>query len=268
MTNHGLEFSVAVITDESWCRGYKADDSGVEKFYDLAIAVLSFRFSKGPVSYPGLLLADDASRNMYHRVLSREGYATVKVPAYLARLAKPTKICLSDHEVYRVVRTAAMAGTHVLVQSTDFKVVRVLVRGCTWYDEEYSLRLHASVQEEPQEALFKIMHKTDREPCFFLLLSNTVVVSELISPNYSQQEHWKFRQLGMAVVANETGETILRSNLGLAAHSISVGSERKIFHELGNGEVKIVMEEGRVYQDHSWQLRLLTSYRKNKSSRW
>lgn len=258
VTNRGIEIEVLVITRENWFVDTQADQTGVQKRFDLAIAILPLKPAEGVSGYLGMLLSGNSLERRYNRISSHEGYATVKVPAKLAVLAKKQKICLSEVPVYREWRTLDARSKLVLVKSIGFQIQDVFVHRCDWSKGDQSLMLHPEIPEEFQESLLRIVDEKDRESRFYLLVSNSVIVPDTILPPYSRTDYWRFRKIGIAVVRNDYAEKLFRSASGLPQQGLMT-KEQNLTVNLGSVKAKITLEEKVVYWDIIYILNIIAT---------
>jgi hypothetical protein len=240
ITNRGIEIQVLVITRKTWFILVGPDSTGVQKRYDLAIAVLPFRTSEKASVYLGMLLSGNSSEGTYNRISSPEGCTTVKVPARLALLAEPQKICLSEELVYCESRHFTTRTKFVIIDSVGFHLHRVLVNGCEWDKCEQCLMLHPGHPQESQEALLKFVDEKDGESTFYLLISNS------IRPAFSRED-WPLRVLGITIVQNNDAENLFSNALELSEHGLR--AEEKIIVKMGNIRAVASLERKLVYWD-------------------
>jgi hypothetical protein len=245
-TNRGTELRTLLV-DENWFRESVSKDSGIGKRYDYGIVVLPFKYAKDPKSYAGFLICGNASLGIYNRI-DYKGFPTVKVPARLARRAKPKEICLSSISIYHEWRSSpAYVSTDqfVFFEFKGFKVEAVTVRCCEWDEDDQSLRLFRAVPEEFQEALFKIADRIRPELSFYLLLSNSLILPAAL-PSPRPAEVWRFRRLTMEVVTDEYGKRLFTTGLHQQAALTEV--RKKTIH-LNDSTAVVTLEQNFVYWD-------------------
>jgi hypothetical protein len=236
VTNCGIELQVRIITSKTWFVTIGPDSTGVQKRYDLAIAVLPFRTSEKAGRYIGMLLSGNSSEDTYTRVSSHEGYVTVKVPTRMAVLAESKRICLSDRPVYGESRHSIPGSKFVVIESRGFHLRRVLGNGCEWDEQEQCL-----VLQESQEALLRFVDEKHSESAFHLLVSD-------YWPPICLLDDCQFPGLGIAIVQNDYAANLFRNPLELSQHSLRADKQRVVV-KMGDTEVVASLDRKKVYTD-------------------
>jgi Heterokaryon incompatibility protein (HET) len=250
ITNRGIEIQVLVITRKDWFVLIGPDSTGVQKRYDLAIAVLPFRASEKSSLYLGMLLSGNSSEGTYNRISSLEGCENVKVPARLALLAEPKKICLSEEPVYYESRSFTTSSKFVIIDTLGFHLHRVLVNGCEWNKSEQCLLLHPGHPQEPQEALLGFANEKHCEFAFYLLISNSI-------PPGVSQEDWHFRILGITIVQNDYAERLFSNASEMSQHGLRA-EEKSITVKMGDFRAVASLENKQIYWDPIYTLKIIT----------
>jgi hypothetical protein len=249
ITNRGIETQVEVITHNTWLCKLGLDSRGVVKTYDLAIAILPFRTSEKEYIYLGILLSGNSLDGTYHRVSSYEGCMTVKVPARLALLAKPKRICLSDEPVYRELRYFNPAKYVVIIECKGFCLHHVLGDGCEWNTSQQCLTLQA-----PQSVLLRFVDEKHRESDFHLLISPIPPTSNFVKGEKDEGEEEgddderDYRRFGITIVKNDHAEKLFNNALELSI-LVPMASERKVTVNMGNSHAIASLERKLVYTD-------------------
>jgi hypothetical protein len=227
--NCGFEVELLLITNKAWFVENLIEHTGIQKTYDLAIALLPLRPSKTVIEYLGLLLSGDSRAHIYNRISSTSGASTVRIHGRFAARAHYQKICLTNQQAAREYTASSARNKIVYFECAGFEVEVTLLRHCEWNKNDRSLMLQSDVPDAIQEALLRIVvgDKTCKA-VFSLLLSNSVIKQpDTLSPQPSS-DYWHFRKLGIAVL-NHGAEQIFnnptehpRNTLGLNTHNIVV----------------------------------------------
>jgi hypothetical protein len=110
------------------------------------------------------------------------------------------------------------------------------------------------VQEEFQEAIFKIVDRIRPESSFYLLLSNSLIPPGAL-PSPPPEEIWRFRRLTMGNATDEYGERLFKTGLH---QQVMRTDEWKMTIHLNDLTAVITLEQHPVYWDRNHLLTIRT----------